>query len=454
MNLLKFSWKNIVARPLSSGLSILLLCSGISIILITGLAYTQIKSNFESNGSQIDLVVGAKGSRLQSILCNVFHVDKPTGNINYGRTGFLRMHPFIEKAIPISLGDNYKSYRIVGTTSDYLGLYGAEVGQGEMFKAPMECVVGSSVAKKTGLRIGDKFAGGHGIGGESTHSHDEFQYKVVGILDVSNTVADNLVLTGLSSVWIVHLEGHEGGGSFDIHKEKQADSSDLVHEGGHEHHDHGHHHDHHHGHHHVEVDYDELLKKVDPKTAEITAMLVRYKRQVENGKKVTRAGFTVPGVVNNTEGLMAADPAIELHQLMNLIEAPIGVISFMAGLVVLIACMSMFISMINSLKDRKYEIAVMRSLGASPLKIFTLIILEGVLLSVLGFVFAACVSHGVMELLSGYLSEMYHYDFTGWLLLDEEWLVFVGAVLVGIISALYPAIRGYRVDISETLSND
>ena len=118
--LLKLSWKNIISRPMSSGLSILLISSGIIIILITLLTFSQIKDKFEKNAAEIDLVVGSKGSRLQLVLCNVYHVDQPTGNINFSRTGLIRNHPFVKMTIPISLGDNYKSYRIVGTSHDFI----------------------------------------------------------------------------------------------------------------------------------------------------------------------------------------------------------------------------------------------------------------------------------------------------------------------------------------------
>ena len=118
--LFKLSWRNIITKPLSSGLSVLLLASGIVIILITLLTFNQIEEKFRNNAAEIDLVVGAKGSRLQLVLCNIYQVDQPTGNIDYARTGFIRNHPFVKMTIPLSLGDNYKTYRIVGTTHEYI----------------------------------------------------------------------------------------------------------------------------------------------------------------------------------------------------------------------------------------------------------------------------------------------------------------------------------------------
>ena len=116
MNLLKLSWKNIIHRPLASGLSILLLTAGISIILVTVLTTRQLDDKFKANVQDIDFVVGAKGSRLQLLLCNIFQVDNPTGNIRYAKANGIKMNPMVDMAIPLSIGDNYQTYRIVGTT--------------------------------------------------------------------------------------------------------------------------------------------------------------------------------------------------------------------------------------------------------------------------------------------------------------------------------------------------
>ena len=116
--ILKLAWKNIIFRPLSSGLSVLLLASSIMIIVLALLTLNQLENKFDENANKVDLVIGAKGSRLQLVLCNVFHIDNPTGNINLKDVEFLNSHPFIGSTVPISLGDNFKSYRIVGTNQN------------------------------------------------------------------------------------------------------------------------------------------------------------------------------------------------------------------------------------------------------------------------------------------------------------------------------------------------
>jgi putative ABC transport system permease protein len=466
MNLLKLSWKNIVYRPLSSGLSILLLAAGIAIILITLLTSRQIDDKFKSNIEDIDIVIGAKGSRLQLVLCNIFHIDNPTGNIKYAKTKFLNNHLFVDKAIPLSLGDNYQSYRIVGTTHEYVELFKGEIAQGKLWEEPLEAVVGYSLAKKFYLKVGDTFAGGHGLG-ESTHSHDDMLYKVVGVLERSHTVLDNLVLTSLESVWLVHSgEDHQAIGSFnyktiddfggdtlamktyldslqtiniDSIVEAQAVVEEFV-----DHNDPNHDHSKcNHIAHHPEK-YKEVLAAMDPMQLEVTAVLVKVKSP--KGKMM------IPGMINNMDGLMAADVAIEMQLLSQLMSPALGVMEMLAYVIMFIAAISMFVATFNSLKDRQYEIALMRVMGSSAAKIFITILFEGIILALLGFLTGWLLSHIGMSIFAGYLTEQYHYDFSGWIFLKEEIYILAGALVIGIVSALYPAFKAYSVDISNTLS--
>jgi len=466
MKLLRLSWKNIIYRPLSSGLSILLLAAGIAIILLTLLTSKQVDDKFKNNIEDIDIVIGAKGSRLQLVLCNIFHIDNPTGNIKYAKTKFLTKHPFVEKAIPISLGDNYQSYRIVGTTHDYIDLFKGKMAQGEKWQNPMEAVIGASLAKKFYLKIGDTFAGGHGLT-ESTHSHDNMLYKIVGILEPSGTVLDNLVLTSLESVWLVHSgESHQPVGTFavktiddfegdslafkvytdsiksiDINaiEEEIVEVEEPAFDSDHDHstcnHDHGPK---------SPEDLQKMLANMDSANLDVTAVLIKVRS--------VKGKLMIPNLVNNIDGLMAADVAIEMQLLTQLMSPAMGVMELLAYIIMFIAAISMFVATFNSLKDRQYEIALMRVLGSSAIKIFVTILLEGLILALLGFITGWLLSHLGMSIFASYLTEQYHYDFQGWIFLKEELYILIGALVIGIVSALYPAFKAYSVDISNTLS--
>tara|TARA_Y100000768_G_scaffold102514_1_gene74937 strand:- start:2931 stop:4175 length:1245 start_codon:yes stop_codon:yes gene_type:complete len=409
--LLKLAWNNIVKRPFSSGLSVLLLASSIMIIILSFLTMQQIESKFNENANKIDLVVGAKGSRLQLVLCNVFHVDNPTGNIRMKDVTFLTKHPFVKNAIPISLGDNYKSYRIVGTNQNFLQkLYKAPLKQGKLFEKPYEVVLGFNAANKMDLKLGDSFYGSHGIDA-SIHEHQDAKYLVVGLLDYSGEVIDNLILTSLESVWQVHSEDHQKG-SFDLNYEKKHD------------------------HHHHKITLDEEDK-------EITALLVNYKSQ--------RAKFSIPGIVNNKEQLMAAEPAIEIQRLLDLVQPAVKVVTVLAWFIFGLAFFSMLITMINSMKNRKYEIAMMRASGATSKLVLISILTEGFLIAFIGGLLGVFMGHIFLEIMGQYLTNHYHYQFSGLVFNYFELWLLIGTIATGIISAFIPAIAAYNMDISSTL---
>ena len=393
----------------------MLLSSSIMIIILAFLTMQQLESKFNENANKIDLVVGAKGSRLQMVLCNVFHVDNPTGNIRMKDVTFLSKHPFVKNAIPISLGDNYKSYRIVGTNQNFLQkLYKAPLKKGKLFEKPYEVVLGFNAANKMNLKLGDSFYGSHGIDA-SIHEHQDAKYLVVGLLDYSGEVIDNLILTPLESVWQVHSEDHQKG-SFDLSYEKK--------------------HDHQHQHHHHKTTVVEEDK-------EITALLVKYNSP--------RAKFSIPGIVNNKEQLMAAEPAIEIQRLLDLVQPAVKVVTVLAWFIFGLAFFSMLITMINSMKDRKYEIAMMRASGASSKLVLTSILTEGFLIAFIGGLLGVFMGHIIMEIMGLYLANHYHYQFSGLIFNYFELWLLIGTIATGIISAFIPSISAYNMDISSTL---
>tara|TARA_B100001287_G_scaffold276840_1_gene289952 strand:- start:5816 stop:7054 length:1239 start_codon:yes stop_codon:yes gene_type:complete len=409
--LIKLGWKNIIKRPFSSGLSIVLLSSSIMIILLGILTMDQLKTKFNENANKIDLVVGAKGSRLQLVLCNVFHLDNPTGNIKIDEIDFLSKHPFIQSAVPISLGDSYQSYRIVGTELSFITqLYKTSIAKGRFFVKSLEVVVGANVAKNLNLKLGDTFYGSHGIE-ESIHNHDDFEYNIVGILNSSGEVIDNLLITSLESVWDVHPENlHKG--SFDLREDKK---------------------DSHHEHHHKE------------EAKQITALLINYKSR--------RGKFTIPSIVNNKDNLMASEPAIEIQKLLELIQPAIKVITILAWFIFSLAVISMIITILSSMKDRRYEIAMMRVAGSNARTILFSILIEGFLVSFVGSLLGFILGHLSMGIMGYFLSQSYHYEFSGVIFNTSEIWLFTGTIIIGMVSALFPAISAYRIDISRTLKN-
>ncbi len=413
MNLFKLSIKYLKSRPLNTLLNTILFGLGISIIVILLLFSTQLEEKITDNSRGIDLVVGAKGSPLQIILCNIFHIDFPTGNIPLQEAEDLTRHRQVKHAIPLALGDSYNGYRIVGTNHDYAAHYSAEIEEGRFFERPMEATLGANVARDAGLKIGDMFESQHGLS-EGGHAHDAIKFEVVGIMKAGYNVLDNLILTKVRSVWLVH-ETHDE--DHHIPEYPEIEGNQLV--------------------------GDADLQGADS-TQEITSMLIKFRSPM--------AAIQLPRMVNQNTSMQAAAPAFETARLFALIGTGAEVGTWFAYIIIFIAALSIFIALYNSIKERKYDLAIMRSLGAGPRLLFLSIILEGLLLTLGGCLVGYLVGHITVEAIAIALPEAARSGITGLVWIDKEWYILPAGIILGIVASVLPAITVFKTDISNTLS--
>lgn len=404
MNLFRISWSNLKDKPLSSFLSGLLMTFGITIISLLLLLNKQLDDQFRKNIKGIDMVLGAKGSPLQLILSSIYQIDSPTGNIPLEEAERLTRNPMIKTAIPLSMGDNYQSFRIVGTNKKYIDHFGATIAQGKLFQQDLETVIGPRVAAVTGLKIGDTFAGSHGLDKDGD-VHADTKYKVVGILSPTNTVADQLILTPLSSVWAIH--------------------------------------EHHEEHHEAGEAHEEEAHEEAPR--EITSMLIKFRNPM---------GMMLARGINSNSKLQAALPNIEINRLFSLLGVGVETLRGLAAVIMLISGISVFVSLYNSLKERRYEMALMLSMGATRAQLFGMLLLEGLVLALIGFVLGVVFSRVGLWLFSNSVSSEYHYNLAAFTILPEEWILLGVAILIGLLAAALPAIGVYRMNISRTLAEE
>jgi len=411
MNISRLAWTNLISNPFNTILSLLLMTFGVGIISLLLLLGNQIEQQLQHNLRGIDMVVGAKGSPLQLILSSVYHIDNPTGNISYKEADKLTKNPMVDFTIPLSYGDSYNGFRIVGTTSEYPKLYDAKLNEGEFWKESMEVVIGSMVARISNLKIGDKFYGTHGLG-EGGHIHDNHDYKVVGILKPSNSVIDKLIITDIKSVLEVHDHQVE---------------DDVICSGDH--------HDHHDHHNHNLCISDDFM---------ITSMLVKFKSPV--------GLIQLPRKVNETTSLQAAIPVFEINRLTNLLGFGVQTINLIALIIMLVSGLSIFISLYNSLKRRRYELALIRVHGATRWQLIKLVFLEGLTLSFLGTIFGILISRLILFLMRLLVNQKQMLNIEFELISQELWL-FLIALFIGLTASLIPAILTYRINIPKILSN-
>jgi putative ABC transport system permease protein len=426
MNILYLAWKNVIKNPLNLLMSVILFGLGVGLISFLLLFNSQLKEKFDKNLADIDLVVGAKGSPLQMILCSMYHIDNPTGNIPIKNAAPLlrEPHPLIKQAVPLSLGDSYKSYRIVGTNHEILGLYGATVAEGDLWKNDFEVTLGHTVAQESGLKLGDKFVSSHGFADDADLAHDHAAFVVKGILAPTGSVIDQLILTNTASIWLVHEhQGEENEGA-------------ATHEEDHHHHDHGEDHIH-------DNSNADLLAHPEQ---EITSVLIRYRN------KTNFQALNFGRNINENTEMQAASPAIEINRLYSMIGLGTDAIRNLAILIAIVSALSIFISLYKGLRERRYELALMRVMGAHRSGLFALVILEGLILAGIGFAVGSLVSHLGMHWAAGFLKQDFRYSFTGWKWLHEEWYILGASLVLGLIASLLPAIQAARTDINKTLS--
>ncbi len=404
MNLVTLSLSYIRTQRLTTFLNLMLLALGMATIVILLLFSAQVQERLARDARGIDLVVGAKGSPVQLILSSIYHMDVPVGNIALADAKRLMQNPAVKMAIPIALGDSYRGFRIVGTSVDYPAHYGARPLKGRLWQKPMEAVIGATVGRKLGLETGDTFAGSHGIA-TASEAHAGTPYKVVGVLAPTATVLDRLILTGIESVWAVH-EQHTPTSGAAMPSIGSKDKSDA----------------------------DE----------EITALLIRYRSPL--------AAALLPRMINSETVLQAASPAFETARLLRLVGVGIDALRAFGLLLIFTAGLGVLIALYNALKERRYDLAIMRTLGAARAKLLWHILSEGLLLVVLGTAVGFVLGHLGAEALGAWLRRTQQMELSGLVWVPAElWLIGL-ALAVGTLAAIGPAIQAYRADIAGTLA--
>ncbi len=399
MKTLRWAWQFLWSRPLAAALNLLLLSLGLASITLVLLLNHQIQQAFARDLAGIDVVVGAKGSPLQLILSGVFQIDTPTGNVPLADVQALQANPQVAKLIPISMGDSFKGYRIIGTTPDYVSHYAGVMASGALWQAPMQAVLGAKVARDTGLRVGDSFAGNHGLG-SGGHAHGQTPYTVTGVLAPGGSVMDRLILTPTESVWRVH------------EKDTALDAAD---------------------------------QKILEEEREVTLALIQYRSPL--------AAVTFPRFINTTTDMQAAAPALEISRLLGLIGIGADVLRAFAGVLLLTAGVSVFIALWSAVRERRADLALLRMLGAAPRQLAVLLLYEAVWLALLATLLGLAMGQGLTALLAMAL------DLEKSLSLSAlSWppaLLAVPALALGVAaaSALLPTWEAYRVSVLELLQS-
>ncbi|WP_102796737.1 ABC transporter permease [Bowmanella denitrificans] len=409
----------------------------VSVFIMLGVDHlkNEMKSSFGRTVSGVDLIVGARTGSTNLLLYSVFRIGNPSNNLSWQTFQALSQAKEVDWAVPISLGDSHKGYRVMGTTPGYFEhfKYGSRQDlafrQGQSFTTTQEVVLGSDVAAKLDYHLGDELVISHGTGEVSFTHHDAYPFKVVGILNATGTPVDQTLHVNLASIELIHLSGGQGD-----HAHPQVQRHAAITDQTEDHHDD---HDHDHvtegtGHH------------LQP--GSVTAMLVGLKSRIGT--------LTFQRKVNEykDEPLLAIIPGValaELWQMMGMVEKALALIAL---LVLVASLLGMTTMLLASMREREREIAVLRAIGAHASFVLLLIELEAVLIALAGAVAGYLGLAGLLTLLKNWISSEYGLFISG-LPLSGSTLGYLGLIVgLAALLALIPAVLSYRTALSRGLS--
>jgi putative ABC transport system permease protein len=471
MNLWKIAWRSIRQRQLASILTGLSMALGVALVVVVLVVYGVLDTYFMQGASGYDLIVGAKGSKQQLVFNTVYHLDQPIENIPYAVYREFTDGKFARwtrLAIPYCLGDSYRAagqtFRVVGTTPDLVdkvefgrnrdgsAKHYAVAEGGRNFKQEnfFEAVIGSVVAHASGLKVGDTFRPAHGIIQQGQEAHEHNAFTIVGILTPTGTPNDRALFVNIEGFYLLadhakphakpHAEDepeHEPGQEQEKGQEKEQDQEkEQEHE-----HEQGHAHDHEqadpHGSHRQPLPEDQR---------EVTAVLVLVTSPLVSDR--------IYNMVNEGTAAQAVYPVREMTNFFATFLQPVQLILLVLTImIVVVAGVSILVSIYNSMSDRRHEIAVMRALGASRGTVMAVIILESVLLSLASGLVGIVIGHAMLSLVSPMVVQRTGVSLSFLQYNASEFLLIPGLVLLASLVGLLPAAAAYRTDVARSLSD-
>ncbi|MBD1565386.1 ABC transporter permease [Vibrio sp. S12_S33] len=409
------AWKSVLNRKTTAILSILTVA--ISVILLMGVERirTQAKSSFANTISGTDLIVGGRSGQVNLLLYSVFRIGNATNNIDWKSYQDFSQHRAVKWAIPISLGDSHKGFRVMGTNHSYFEnfKYGSKqpltFSQGTEFNGLFETVLGSDVAKTLGYHIGSDIIIAHGISDVGFSRHDNLPFKVVGILAPTGTPVDKTVHVSLEAIEAIHV-GWESG----------------AHLGN--------------------TPSQEQLAQYNFQPKQITAMLVGLKSRIQT--------FALQREINNyrQEPLSAIMPGVALQELWSMMSVAEQALMAVSIFVVAAGLLGMLSSLLTSLQERRREMAILRAMGAQPKHIFALLISEATTLTFMGIVVGLIGLYALLAIAQPFIAQQYGIQITLSAISRYEWQLLAYVQLAGVIIGFIPALRAYRQSLSDGMT--
>ena len=412
--LIKLALKSLHDRKGSIMLSIMAMTVSIFVLLGVEHVRNQTKESFSNTVSGIDLIVGARTGSLNLLLYSIFKIGNPTNNMSWESFKKIEENPKVKWAVPLSLGDSHKGFRVLGTSQDYFKYfsYGKKhrllFEQGKEFNHIFDVVLGAHVAKKLGYELGDKLFLSHGIAKNSFSLHDNTPYTVVGILAPTGTPVDHTLHVSLHSIEAIHNDWQSNKRSHTLHQHDLQQTTQSV----------------------------NSLPNLQPKS--ITALMVGLKSKIST--------FQLQRQINNNtqEPLLAILPGVALSELWQMMKVLENTLLLVSILVLIAACLGVSAMLLSSIKERTREIQLLRMIGASPIFLFVLVELEALFIAAMSVILGSGLLSITLLLAENYLSTRFGLHIsTNIMSLNSLYLV---GIVIGssILIAMIPSVIGYK----------
>ena len=413
--LIRLALRSLASRRASALLTLFTLALSTALLLGVQQIREQSRLSFFDTVSGTDLIVGARSGPVQLLLYSVFHIGSATSNIRWSSYEALSDDPRIAWTVPLSLGDSHRGYRVVGTHNSLFEhyRYGAkqplEFAQGGPLNDLFSVVIGAEVARELGYNLDDHLVIAHGAGNTSFKRHDNLPFKVSGILTATGTPLDRALLVSLEGLEAVHLGWRAG---------IPLPGMQVT---------------------------PEQARKRDLTPREVTAVLVGLESRLQT--------FHLQRELNNRrdDPLTAVLPGVALQELWQVVSVAEKALLAVSGAALLIGLCGMLAVLLSGMQQRRHEIAVLRALGASPLRIASLLMTESLLLTLSGLLLGLLLLWGGMTLLQQPLLDLFGLRLVPAKLSPEQWALGGIILLLGLLSGLIPALMAYRMALANSL---
>ena len=416
--MLKLAFKSLWNRRFTASLTILTIALSVSLLLGVDKIRESARESFTQTISGTDLIVGARSGPIQLLLYAVFRIGDPTNNVSWASYQKIAAHRQVAWSIPISLGDSHRGFRVLGTTPAYFEHLRfrqnskLEFNSGQPFNDLYDAVIGAQVARELNYQLGEKIVIAHGAAVVNLQSHDDKPFVVVGILKATGTPVDRTVHVSLQAIEAIHSDWRSG---------TRAPAGSAI--------------------------SAEAARALSLQPTTITAFYLGLKSKIST--------FMIQRGVNEyrEEALLAILPAVALQQLWSLLGVAEKALLVIAGFVVLSGLLGMLSAILSTLNERRREMAILRSVGARPMHIFTLMIAEAGLLALLGIAIGVVLTYALILIAQPLLEARAGIFISLSLLKTSQWQLLGLIVLSALLMGAIPAWLAYRRSLSDGMSN-